>query len=519
MSSAPGTVLGYDFGTSSVKAGLFDRDGKLAAAASAPYPLALPGDGLAEQNPLDWWQAMAQATRRILDAPGVRRESIAGIGLAAQMCGTVPVDAAGTPLHPCLTWLDTRSAAIARRITAGGPRIAGYGLLALLRWLPATNGVPNLSGNDPLSKMLWFREARPEIWRRCAKFLDVKDWLLHRCTGRFATTADTAQLTWLMDNRPGRVRWSESLARSVGIPLERLPEIVGAGEIAGKLTSDAAAHLGVPAGLPVSGGAGDLNACALASGALASGAQHLCVGTSLWFSAYVPGRKVDFFSGIATLCTAQRDRYLLVATQECAGSAVQWSARALGFGEGAPALRALDEAAARAVPGESTPQFFPWLHGERVPVDDRRLRGGFAGASLASSRDELAYATLAGVALNARWALERMNRLVPPSQQPICFMGGGAQSAAWGRIFADVLQRPLRVARAPQLAGARGAAMTAAVAAGWCEDFEGAFPAAGFERELQPDPARRAWSDRRFAQFVDFYRSTRAWHRKADRAP
>ena len=515
MSSEPGTVLGYDFGTSSVKAGLFDRDGRITASSSAPYPLALPGDGLAEQNPLDWWQAMARATRVILDAPGVRRESIAGIGLAAQMCGTVPVDAAGVPLHPCLIWLDTRSAGIARRITGGGPRIAGYGLLALLRWLPATNGVPNLSGNDPLSKMLWFRESQPEIWRRCAKFLDVKDWLLHRCTGRFATTADAAQLTWLMDNRPGRQRWSESLAQRVGIALERLPEIVGAGETAGALTADAAAHLGLRAGLPVSGGAGDLNAFALASGAQRIGAQHLCVGTSLWFSAYVPGRKVDPFSGIATLCAAQRDRYLLVATQECAGSAVQWSAAALGFGEGSQAVAALDAAAARARPGEQTPLFFPWLHGERVPVDDRHLRGGFSGASLASGRDDLAYATLAGVALNARWALERMNRLAPPAQAAISFMGGGARSAAWGQVFADILQRPLRVPAAPHLAGARGAAMTAALAAGWHADFAHAFPGTAFEREHEPDPGRRAWSEDHYARFVGFHRATRAWYRAA----
>jgi len=518
VSSDPSTVLGYDFGTSSVKAGLFERDGRIAACASAPYPLALPGDGRAEQDPADWWQAMALATRRILEAPGVRRESIAGIGLAAQMCGSVPVDAAGAPLHPCLVWLDTRSAGIARRITAGGPRIAGYGVLALLRWLPATNGAPNLSGNDPVTKMLWFRDSRPEIWRRCAKFLDVKDWLVHRCTGRFATTADAAQLTWLMDNRPGRRHWSEALAQRVGIPLERLPEIVGAGEAAGTLTADAASHLGLQAGLPVSGGAGDVNAFALASGAQRIGAQHLCVGTSLWFSAYVPGRKVDPFSGIGTLCAAQRDRYLLVATQECAGSAVQWSAAALGFGEGPQALAALDAAAARAVPGERTPLFLPWLHGERVPVDDRRLRGGFAGASLATGRDDLAYATLAGVALNARWALERMNRLAPPQQEEISFMGGGALSAAWGQVFADVLQRPLRVPQAPHLCGARGAAMTAALAAGWHADFAPALPRATFEREYQPDPARRAWSDERFARFVGFHRATRRWHRHAESA-
>jgi len=147
-------ILGYDFGTSSVKAALFDREGRIVADSQESYPLLLPRPGWAEQRPDDWWAAMGKVTRAVLAGAQVDPERVAALGLSTQMCGTVPVDRDGAALHNCLIWLDTRSDAIARQITAGGPRVAGYGIVKLLRWLYLTNGAPNLSGKDPASKIL-----------------------------------------------------------------------------------------------------------------------------------------------------------------------------------------------------------------------------------------------------------------------------------------------------------------------------------------------------------------------------
>ena len=112
---------------------------------------------------------MANATRAVLAQVEDAAGRVRSLGIAAQLCGCVPVTSAGEPLHRCLISLDTRSAPIARAITAGGPRVAGYGVLRLAGWLRLANGAPNLSGKDPLSKMLWFREREPEIWRRTAR--------------------------------------------------------------------------------------------------------------------------------------------------------------------------------------------------------------------------------------------------------------------------------------------------------------------------------------------------------------
>lgn len=489
-------VLGIDVGTSAVKAAVFDTDGTLRASARASYETRYPAPGHAEQDPRDWWSAIGRASREIVAALGGGRDRIGGVGIAAQMCGCVAVDANGEPLHPCLIWLDTRSAPIARKIAGGAVRIEGYGVLRLIGWLRLANGAPNLDGRDTLSKLLWLRD---NVNGPIARYLDVKDWLVHRCTGRFATTPDIAQLTWLMDNRAGRRDWSDRYLDRFGLTRAVLPEIVESSAIAGTLTEDAATHLGLRAGLPVSGGVSDLNAAALATGDLSRGAYHLSLGTSAWCGAHSDGRKVSVTTNIATICAAQRDRYLLVAPQETAGGAVRWAASSFGFGDEG----ALDAEAARATPGSATPLFVPWLYGERVPVAAREGCGTLAGASLRTTRADIAYSVLAGVAFNVRWAYESAQRCVADSGAEIRMVGGGARSAVWPQIVADVLGRPLRIVASPEYAGARGAAMTAAVACGLFAGLDEAATIARYARRVEPNAARRAWADEAYARFVE----------------
>ncbi len=507
-------VLGYDVGTSAVRLALFDSEGEVVARGREPYPLLLPAPGWAEQRPDDWWRAMCVATRRLLADSELPRERIAAVAIAAQMTGAVAVDRDGVALHNALIWLDTRSEPIARRLTGGAVRVGGYGLGALARWLWRTNGAPNREGRDPTSKYLWFREAMPELWPRIHKLLDVKDYLVHRATGRFATTPDSAHLTWLMDSRRGRMCWSEALLRHLGLDAARLPEIVPATAPVGGLGPEAATELGLLPETLVAGGAGDVTAFALGAGRLGSGALHLHIGTSAWWGCHLPGRKVDVATGIATIAAADPNRYLLVAAQEAAGACVDWAAPALGFGDGDEVdLAAFDEAAASVVPDPALPFFFPWLGGERVPVDDRHLRGGFAGISAQDGRAELARSVLEGVALNVRWAMQAIDRLRGSDEAVVRLVGGGAASAVWGRLLADVLQRPLETTRSPELGGALGAAMTAAVAAGWFADLESAMGMARVGVRHQPDTDLADYYRARFDRFLSYHRRTRKWHR------
>jgi xylulokinase len=504
-------VLGYDFGTSAVKAALFDRDGVVAAHASQPYPLYLPEPGWAEQDADDWWRAMVAATFGVLGAVPGAASRIAAIGLSAQMGGVVPVDAEGNALHRALIWLDTRSADIAREITGGWLRVAGYGPLKLMRWLRLTGGAPSLSGKDAISKIVWLRRHRPALWPRIHKLFDVKDYLLARCTGRFVTSFDCAHLTWLFDARPGRKRWSPVLLKSIGLDRALLPEIGGASDVAGALTAEAAAALGLRPGTPVTVGAGDVAAAAIGAGNPEQGSLHLYLGTSAWLAARIPRSRVDPSTSIGSLSFADGQGYLLIATQENAGACISWGLKLLGLVDGD--FAGFEAAARRFTPSAEAAMFFPWLSGERVPVDDARVRGAFANLSLRSGRDEIAYAIHEGVALNLRWAMKSFDRLSGRAGQCLRLVGGGARNKFWAQLFANVLGREIEISAAPEQCGTRGAAITAAVAAGWYANLDAAAVMASPGRVFTPDSAAAALYDIRFRRFASYYARVRGWYR------
>lgn len=503
-------VLGYDFGTSALKAALFDAEGQIVASASEALRLLFPAPGWAQQRPEDWWAAMATVTRRVLADASASPDSVQALGLAAQMAGVVPVDERGQALCDGLIWLDMRSGEIAKR-TFGGP-VAGYGPVNLARWLRYTGGAPNLSGKDPLTKMLWLRERMPEVWARTYKLLDVKDYLLHRCTGRFVTSPDCAHLTWLFDSREGHKHWAPNLLDRLGLDGALLPDVAAATECAGGLTPAAAQALGLNAGTPVSVGTGDVSAATLAAGAPENGSAHLCIGTSSWFGAMVPRQRVNPLTGIGSLCGADGEDYLLIATQENAGACVKWAVNALGFDGD---FEAFEQAAGQAGERADAPLFTPWMFGERVPVDDRHVRGGFARLSLDSGREDMARAIYEGVALNARWAMGDFDRLSERKGAALRLIGGGARSALWCQIFADVLQRPLERIVEPQSGGTRGSAMTAAVVAGWYKDLASASAMTRAARFFQPDPALADFYAERFSAFTHYYRRVKPWYRRA----
>ena len=487
-------IVAADFGTSGVKLGLVDAQFRIVARVAVPYPLSLPGPGCAEQDPQDWWNALASGIRTLSREVEGLPERAAALVCCAQLCGLVCTDADGTPLRPALIWLDKRSAPLTRELMGGFPSVQGYRLDRLLRWLPRANGAPSLNGMDPTGKMAWIARHDPETFRRSAKLLDVKDWLLHQATGRFCTTADSANLTWLMDTRAGREGWSSALADPLGIPLEKLPEIVDGRAVVGGLLPGAAADLGLPAGLPVVAGCGDVTAGAIGSGAVADGALHICASTGGWISGFFPSRRLNPFSAYATITSSIGYRPLLIAAQETAGSAFSWLAGVL------EPDAALDNAglaslfADPGIPADDDPFFLPWLAGERVPADDHRLRGSFHGLNLGHDRRALSRAVTEGVAFNLRWAYDKVIREKgAKTDGPLPLIGGAALNPFFAQTLADCLDRPVAVGD-PLYGGVLGAAAIAACALQWAETVWAGSEAIAARRSAlhEPVPTRTA---------------------------
>ena len=246
-SAAQSFVIGVDLGTGGPKVALATARGELAGLESASVPTRILPDGGAEQDPDDWWLAIADCVRKLLAGHEGSAERVSAICFSSQWGGTVPVDSSGRATHPALIWMDARGAQYAREVTGGWPPLpgSGYGPRKLRAWVAKTGGVPTRTGQDPVGQTLWLANRRPDAYAAARYLLDVPEYLTMRACGRAVTAFDTAVLRWCTDNRdPRRVRWDPSLAAAAHLDLGKLPEIVAPASVVGTLTAQAAADLG-----------------------------------------------------------------------------------------------------------------------------------------------------------------------------------------------------------------------------------------------------------------------------------
>jgi xylulokinase len=510
-------ILAFDLGTSGLKVAVTTPWGEIVGSAVERYPLHVLGGGGVEQDPEDWWNAIVRGTRRILGETGVDPGRVVGVACSAQWSGTVPVDERGRPLMRAIIWMDSRGAEQIHRITRGFPAVQGYGLGRLAAWIRRSGGAPGHSGKDAIGHILYVRDRLPDLYRRTHKFLEPRDWVNFQLTGHLVSSFEAATLLWVTDTRDVHaVRYDDHLLRIADLDRDKLPDLVPTTTVLGTLRPEAATALGLPQTVRVVTGAPDIMASAIGAGTVADFDAHLCIGTSSWLVCHVPYKKTDLFHNLASVPSAIPGRYLLANEQESAGVCLAELQNNVLFppNGSAPPGAAEDPyavmlaMAAGVSAGSDGLIFAPWVNGERTPVDDRTVRGGFFNQSLGVTRGHLVRAVLEGVAYNSRWLLSYVERFIGRRLEAITTVGGGARSELWCQIHADVLDRVVRQAGEPVLASARGAALQASVALGYLrwDEVSGTVPIA---REFEPDPARRRVYDTLFPEFVNLYRSTR----------
>jgi len=507
-------VLAIDLGTSVLKVALAALDGRIVAAEEEPCSVTLLPGGGAEQDPEDWWALITRASARLLAGSAVDPASVVAVSCTAQWSGTVATGPDGRALRPAIIWMDSRGAPQARRIAGGAVRVQGYGVDRLARWIRKTGGVPSHSGKDPIAHILWLKENEPDTYARARWFLEPKDWINLRLTGRAAATYDSIALHWVTDNRdPTAIHYDSELLRLAGLRRSQLPDLVAATDVLGPLVPEYAAELGVPAGIPVVAGTPDVQSAAVGSGATRDFQAHLYIGTSSWLTCHVPHKKTDLLRNMASLPSAIPGRYFVADEQETAGAALTFLRDGLRF---ADSYAEIDRLAAAAPPGSSGLLFTPWLNGERTPVENSSLRGGLHNLSLSTTRSDLARAVLEGVALNTRWLLGAVERFTAHRLDPIRFIGGGARSDVWCQILSDVLGRTIEQSADPAHANARGAAVIAAVALGETtfDDVPDLTPAV---RRYEPDRRTAQLHDELFAEFMRIYRRNRKTYARLNR--
>ncbi len=513
-----GHVLTIDLGTSGPKVALFTMAGKYIDGDFTPVELKLlPNDG-AEQSPAAWWQGIVAASQRVMTRGSVRPDEVTAVAVTSQWSGTVPIDLDGNPLHDAIIWMDARGADDVKRVAGGRLRVQGYEPRKLRNWIKLTGGAPALSGKDPIAHILWLQREHPDIARNTWKYLEPKDWLNLKLTGKCAATYDSIVLHWITDNRNlAHIDYDAGLLNVFGVDRAQFPDLVPATSVLGPLQTAVANELGVPAGIPVVGGTPDLQSAAIGSGAVRDFEGHLYVGTSSWLTCHVPFKKTDLFHGIASLPSPLPGKYYVADEQEVAGATLNWLRDNVIYPE--DALRRtsapddfyplLDDVAATAPAGSNGVIFTPWLNGERTPVDDHRLRGGWHDLSLQTTRADLVRSVLEGVAYNSRWLMGYVEKFTGKPFPALNFVGGGAQSRLWCRIMADVLNRPIRQVEHPIRANARGAAAIAALALGQTT-IDDVARSVEIVETFQPDPSTRRAYDELYGEFRALHKQTKA---------
>lgn len=449
-------ILAYDVGTSSVKATLFDEYGNTLASASQSYGTVHPRHGWAEQNPDNWWNGVIVATHELLEQPGAKDVKIASIGCSGHMMGALPVDKDGNPLYNSLIHSDSRAQTQYERIAFE---------IGVEKVYAMTGNI--LDSRSCLPKMLWFAENEPTIYAKTAKFLQSKDFIASRLTGNINTTDYSDASHGAMFDVCAK-KYDASLYSTLGLSMDKLPEVHRSMDIVGTLREDAAAVLGLTAGIPVAAGAGDGICANIGSGISKPGDAYLCLGTTAWIARCADKPFLDEKRRVFSIQSADGESFGVFGTTQSACGALDWARNILGEQD----LVVWNQQAAQIAPGCDGLVFLPYLDGERSPIFDTNARGVFFGMSASHTRAHFMRAVMEGVA----YALRSIRDVMTEAEafDKLRIIGGGARSELWCKIIADVLGCTLEIPRMQSSdVTSLGAAILAGKAVGMLRTVDG----------------------------------------------
>jgi xylulokinase len=496
-------LLGLDVGTTSVKAGLYDEAGRQLAAGSQEYSLRHTAPNRAELDATTYWSASVAAIRQALAAAHAPAPEVAAIGVSSQGETVIPVDAAGRPVGPALVWLDNRAEDEAAEVSARFSDPAVYD----------RTGVPAVTPTWTATKIMWLRRNAPDVFAAARRFMLVEDFVLQRLTGRFATDGSVHCTSLLYDIRAHG--WWEEMLDLAGLTPERLPELVKPGAVVGTLTAQASEALGLSTTVRVVAAGMDQSSGAVGVGNTGPGIVSESTGGALTVQASVDRHGADATRQTPVYVHSAPDRYLYCPVCPTGGMALTWFRDRFGVEElaraaetGANAFDLLTDSAAAVQPGADGLTMLPHLMGAFSPEYEAGARGVFFGFTLHHGKAHFARAVLEAVAFMLRRNLEMLSAAGAEASE-IRSHGGGARSALWNQIKADVCGLPV-VTLQGEDAAPRGDAMLAGVAAGVFADLGAASEAlVATDRRFEPDPANRGAYDLAYRRYVDLFEAVR----------
>ena len=517
-------VIAYDIGTTGLKTCLFQIDEtiKLIASENCSYGLYVLENGGAEQDSEEWWKGLCSTTKKCLKKSSIKSKDISGISFCSQMQGLVLVDKDGKAIRRPMSYMDQRAKQEIQDGIANGIQVAGANIFKLIPSLIITGAVSS-SVKDPMWKYKWVENNEPELFKKVYKWLDVKDYLICRCTNEFTMTEDSAFGTLLFDTK--KHCWSKTLCKLFGINMDHLPKIIKSTDMVGGLTLEAAKELGLKEGTPVFGGGGDASLIGVGAGCTNIGDTHIYDGTSGWVITVTDKQMVDVSAMIAAITGAQSNRYNYFAEMETAGKCLEWVKDHIALDEVGVYLQKknitesdnkayeslysyLTDTIKTVEPGSGGVIFTPWLHGNRCPFEDPNATGGFYGVKIETGKTELIRSVVEGVFYHLRWMLECQDKKIKTSN-PIRFVGGGALSPVCCQMLADITGRTIETVKNSQLVGSVGAAAIIGVGLGEIDSLDNLKEFIPVDKVYEPDSKKHEAYEPYYQIFKKIYKANK----------
>lgn len=459
-------LIAHDLGTSGNKATLFTTKGKMLRSVTVSYDVRFFNGNYAEQDPENWWDAMCDATRAVLEGEDASR--VAAVSFSAQMQACLVVDQHGTPLRDAMIWADQRAVEEAR----------------ILEEKIGANRMYKLTGHRvsacySIEKLMWLKRHEPENYAKTHKMLQAKDYVIHRLTGNFVTDYSDASGTNALDLK--KLCWSEEILQAAGIDREKLPDLKKSTDIAGYVQERIAGECGLPAGTPIVCGGGDGPCSAVGAACIDDGELYLTYGTSAWIGGTTKEPFLDEDKILYCFAHVIPGKYMPCGAMQAAGSSFAYMQDNLCDDI---SYEEMDRMVEKSPVGAKNLIFLPYMLGERSPRWNPNTSAAFLGIKPEHEKKDYVRAVLEGVAMNMELILKAYRKYLPVEKMVLT--GGGARADVTAQILADVLQVELARPDQVSIATSIGAAVIAGVGVEIFKDFDQVRRFLKFEDQVKP---------------------------------
>ncbi|MDR1801718.1 MAG: FGGY-family carbohydrate kinase [Lachnospiraceae bacterium] len=459
-------IIAYDLGTGGIKTSLFDEKGKKIKSVFGQCETLYPQMDFREQKPSDWWELVVRSTKDLLSSVDVEPNDIAALACSGHSLGVVPLSSDGELLLTQVPiWTDARAAKLSEQVFSNMTEEEWY--------LKTGNGFP--AHLYSAFKILWYKRNMPDIYDKTYKFIGTKDFLNFKLTGVIATDHSYATGSGVYDLEA--LDYDKKLIETFGLEKEKFPYLLESSQLIGKILPRAAKELGLGENVMVAAGGVD-NACMSAgAGCVEEGMAYTSLGTSAWVA--VTSRKPVLNDKTRPYVFGHLIKGMYVSAESIfsAGNTYRWvrdtlcqDIKSKEDEGGENAYVVMDRLAMESPIGSNGLIFVPTLAGGNALDDSVDAKGAITGLDLKHSRADIIRCALEGICFGLKNALEVLRRYVTIADE-ILIVGGGAKSAYWRQMFADVYNVTITESAVQEDAGSLGAFACAAIGIGIWKDF------------------------------------------------